>query len=192
MKGEKIFMPKDILVVDCQYDFIDGSLACGHSEEAVKNIIAFINANPGARVFYSADWHSLKHCSYVHNGGTWPVHCQAKTHGAELHASFYSDIKDPAQRPNEKNIYYKGDDDSREEYSAFNARSKSGRELNQDIGNDVLVCGIASEFCVRESVIALMKSGRSVEVPADLLGWVSEENHHKNLKELSDMGVKVS
>ena len=37
-----------------------------------------------------------------------------------------------------------------------------------------------------------MKSGRSVEVPADLLGWVNEENHHKNLKELSDMGVKVS
>ncbi|MBQ9419507.1 MAG: isochorismatase family protein [Synergistaceae bacterium] len=185
-------MSKDILVVDCQYDFIDGSLACGHAEEAIKNIIALINSDTSAKVFYSADWHSPKHCSYVQNGGTWPVHCQAETHGSEIHASFFSDVKEPAQRPNEKNIYYKGDDDGREEYSAFNARNKSGRELNQDIGRDVLVCGIASEFCVRESVLALLNSGRSVEVPENLLGWVSEENHHKNLKELSELGVKIS
>ena len=72
MKGEKIFMPKDILVVDCQYDFIDGSLACGHSEEAVKNIIAFINANPGARVFYSADWHSLNTAATFTTAGRGP------------------------------------------------------------------------------------------------------------------------
>ena len=183
---------KDILIVDCQYDFIDGTLACGHSEEAVKNIIAFVNSNPSAKVFYSADNHSLQHCSYIQNGGTWPVHCQAETHGAEIHKSFYSDVKNPEQRPNEKNIYYKGENDAVEEYSAFNAKNKSGRELNQDISKDVLICGIASEFCVRESVLALLKSGRSVEVPADMLGWVNEENHHKNLKELESMGVKIS
>ena len=51
---------KEILIVDCQYDFIDGSLACGHSEEAVKNIISFINTNPDAKIFYSADNHSPK------------------------------------------------------------------------------------------------------------------------------------
>ena len=185
-------MSKDILVVDCQYDFIDGSLACAHSEEAVKNIVSLINANPGAKVFYSADNHSLKHCSYIQNGGTWPVHCNAGTHGAEIHKSFYSDVKNPEQKPNEKNIYYKGENDSVEEYSAFNARNKQGRELNQDISNDVLVCGIASEFCVRESVLELLKSGRNVEVSESMLGWVNEENHHKNIKELSGMGVKIS
>ena len=185
-------MSKDILVVDCQYDFIDGSLACGHSLEAVENIINLINSQPEAKIFYSADNHSLKHCSYIQNGGTWPVHCNAGTHGAEIHTDFYSKIKNPDQRPNEANIYYKGDIDSREEYSAFNARNKSGRELNKNISNDVIVCGIASEFCVRESVIALLKSGRSVEVPEDLLGWVDEKNHHANIKELASMGVKIS
>ena len=34
-----------LIIVDCQYDFIDGSLACSHSREAVRNIIAFANAN---------------------------------------------------------------------------------------------------------------------------------------------------
>ena len=182
---------KDILVVDCQYDFIDGTLACGHSLEAVQNIISLINSEPEAKIFYSADNHSTKHCSYIQNGGTWPVHCQAKTHGAELHEDFYGKIKNSSQRPGEKNIYYKGEDDSVEEYSAFNAKNKNGRELNQDISKDVLVCGIASEFCVRESVLALLKSGRNVEVNENLLGWVDEKNHHANIKELASMGVKI-
>ena len=182
---------KDILVVDCQYDFINGTLACAHSEEAVKNIIAFINANPDAKVFYSADNHSLKHCSYIPNGGTWPIHCQAGTHGAELHEAFARDITKPSQRPGESNTYYKGENDSVEEYSAFNARNKAGRELNQDIGPDILVCGIASEFCVRESVLAMQGSGRKVEVPSAMLGWVDEAGHRKNIAELSEMGVYV-
>ena len=182
---------KDILVVDCQYDFIDGSLACAHSEEAVKNIINFINANPSAKVFYSADNHSPKHCSYIPNGGTWPVHCQAGTHGAELHSSFFTDIINPAQRPNESTIYYKGENDSLEEYSAFNAKNKAGKEICDVIGQDVLVCGIASEFCVRESVLALKDSGRKIEVPESMLAWVDGEGHKKNIAELSAMGVSV-
>ena len=183
---------KDILVVDCQYDFIDGTLACAHSFEAVKNIIAFINSHPDARVFYSADNHSPKHCSYIPNGGTWPVHCQAGTHGAALHEAFASDIVNPSQRPNESNTYYKGEDDSVEEYSAFSAKTKAGHTLNQDIGQDVIVCGIASEFCVRESVLALKDSGRKVEVPAEMLAWVDETGHRKNIAELSSMGVRVA
>ena len=183
---------KEILVIDCQYDFIDGSLACAHSEEAVKNIITFINSNPDAKVYYSADNHSLNHCSYVQNGGTWPIHCNAGTHGAEIHASFNTDIVNPSQRPNDANIYYKGEDDSVEEYSAFGAKNKAGHVLNQDIGQNVIVCGIASEFCVRESVIALLKSGRKVEVPVEMLGWVDEAGHKKNIAELSAMGVKVA
>ena len=183
---------KEILVVDCQYDFIDGSLACGHSEEAVKNIIAFINANPDAKVYYSADAHSLNHGSYIQNGGTWPVHCNAGTHGAEIHESFYHDVKNESQRPNDANTYYKGKDDSVEEYSAFNARNKAGHELNQDIGREVIVTGIASEFCVRESVIALLNSGRKIELPVDMLAWVDKAGHEKNIAELSSMGVKVA
>ena len=182
----------EILVVDCQYDFIDGSLACGHSEEAVKNIIDLINSNPDAKVYYSADNHSLNNCSYIQNGGTWPVHCNAGTHGAELHASFKTEIKNPEQRPNDENIYYKGENDFVEEYSAFNAKNKAGKVLNQVIGNEVIICGIASEFCVRESVLEFLKSGRKIEVPENLLGWVDENNHHKNIKELKETGVKIS
>ena len=181
----------EILVVDCQYDFIDGTLACGHSEEAVKNIIAFINKNPGAKIYYSADNHSPKHCSYIPNGGTWPIHCQAGTHGAELHASFFTDINNPSQRPNESTIYYKGENDSVEEYSAYEAKNKAGEKLCGILGHEVIVTGIATEFCVKESVIALLKSGRKVTVKANMLGWVDAENHKKTLDELAEMGALI-
>ena len=182
----------EILVVDCQYDFIDGTLACGHSEEAVKNIIAFINANPSAKIYYSADNHSIRHCSYIPNGGTWPVHCQAGTHGAELHSSFMSDIIRPSQRPNDSTIYYKGENDSVEEYSAFEAKNKAGKKLCDVLGDEVTVTGIATEFCVRESVLALLNSGRKVTVKADMLGWVDESNHRKTLQGLADKGVLIA
>ena len=179
---------QDILVVDCQYDFIDGSLACKHSQEAVKNIINFINANPSARVFYSADNHSPHHCSYIPNGGTWPVHCQAGTHGAELHSSFTTDIINPEQRPNESNTFYKGTKDDREEYSAFWAANKAGKALCEVLGKDVLICGIATEFCVKETVKEFVYTWRNIEVSADMLGWVDDEGHKKTLEELSAFG----
>ncbi|MBQ9434241.1 MAG: isochorismatase family protein [Synergistaceae bacterium] len=181
---------KDILVVDCQYDFINGTLACIHSEEAVKNIIAYINANPSARVFYSADAHSLKHCSYIPNGGTWPVHCQAGTHGAELHSSFTTDIINPEQRPTESNTFYKGTRDDREEYSAFWAGNNAGQNLCEVLGQDVLICGIATEFCVKETVKEFVYTWRNIEVCADMLGWVDDEGHKKTLEELSAWGAE--
>lgn len=183
---------KEIIVIDCQHDFIDGSLACAHSNEAVKNIISFINANPDAKIYYSADWHSPKHYSFKANGGTWPVHCEAGTHGAEIHEDFMTGITSPAQRPNAQTIYYKGMNDAQEEYSAFNAKNEFGHELNQDAGDNVTVCGIASEFCVRESVIDLLKSGRKVEVPEQMLAWVDEAGHKKNIAELKEMGASIA
>ncbi|MBQ7578187.1 MAG: isochorismatase family protein [Synergistaceae bacterium] len=182
----------ELLVVDCQYDFIDGSLACAHSDEAVKNIAAFINSHPDAKIYYSADAHSPKHCSYIPNGGTWPVHCQADTHGAEIHEIFYQQIKNPSQRPNDENIYYKGQNDSVEEYSAFEAKNKSGQKICDVIGKNVIVVGIASEFCVRESILALIKSGHNVEIFANCLAWVNEDEHKKNINELKSLGVKIS
>ena len=59
-----------LIIVDCQYDFIDGSLACSHSREAVRNIIAFANAND-VECMYTSDWHSKTNKSFKINGGIW-------------------------------------------------------------------------------------------------------------------------
>ena len=184
-------MSECLLVVDCQYDFISGTLACHNAEEAVRRIIACINAHPGLRVLYSTDWHGPKHCSFIPNGGTWPAHCVRGTRGAEIHEAFGRDVLRPEQRPREAMIYRKGTDDGREEYSAFEARNAPGRAVAQDVGGDVTICGIASEFCVRESALALLGAGRRVTLLTDALAWVDGAEHEKNLRDLASRGVAL-
>ena len=49
--------------------------------------------------------------------------------------------------------------------------------------------GIASEYCVKETVLSLLKSGRTVTLLVNGLGYVSEADHKKTLNELEKMGV---
>lgn len=181
-----------LLVVDCQYDFIDGSLACCGAEDAVRNAVDYINAHPDVRVLYSADWHGKGHCSFRENGGQWPEHCVAGERGSAIHEAFTRDVKRAEQRPGEGNVYHKGTDDGREEYSAFEARNAAGRTVGQDAGECVVVCGIASEFCVRESALDLLKAGRRVTLLADAVGYVNAEKHRENLADLETQGVTIA
>ena len=70
----------DLIIVDCQYDFIDGTLACAHSHEAVAWLVDFINTHE-VRALYTSDWHSETNGSFKKNGGIWPVHCVAGSEG---------------------------------------------------------------------------------------------------------------
>lgn len=184
-------MEGTLIVVDCQYDFIDGSLACLHSEQAVDAIIAAINDAPECKVLYSADWHSPSNQSFKINGGIWPVHCVQDTEGAMLHKKFESEIKNPEQRPNPNTLFLKGQDDVVEEYSAFHAKNSSGQELHTQIEGPVTVSGIASEFCVRETVLALQQKGLRPRILADGLGYVDEAEHRKNLADLEQKGIII-
>lgn len=176
-------MRKSLVVVDCQNDFITGTLACDNAEVAVEKIVDYINKNPDAEVFYTSDWHSEVNGSFKENGGIWPPHCVAGTWGAEMSETF-AKIKDENRRPNEKNTYYKGIDDKVEEYSAVNAKNKDGKILHEELGEEVVVVGIASEYCVRETALDINKKINKVIIRKDLLGYVNREDHVKNIDEL--------
>ena len=180
----------DIVIVDCQYDFIDGSLACQHSHEAVQQLVDFINHHE-VRCLYTSDWHSETNGSFKIHGGIWPVHCVAGTHGAALDEAFAEKVKVEENRPNKKNLFLKGQRDDVEEYSAFNGVNAEGKALHEVASSHVYVGGIASEYCVKETVLALLQSGRSVTLLKDCLGYVSEEDHKKTLEELKAKGVVI-
>ena len=186
-----------LIVVDCQYDFIDGSLACENAENAVKNIIEYINNHDNLKVYYSADGHKITHHSFTANnhGGTWPVHCVAGTHGAEIHKDFYNKILNPENRPDAlRNIYFKACEDEIDEYSAFNAKNYNNKILHEELDaehDNVIICGIASEFCVRESVLAFFNNNFKVKLLANALAWVNHDGHVKNLRDLKAQGVEI-
>jgi len=183
---------KGIIVVDCQNDFISGSLACHNGEEAVDNIINLINRNKNFKVFYSCDWHSKSNKSFKVNGGIWPVHCIVEAKGSQLHKNFYKNIENVKQSPlNEENIFYKGQDDDIEEYSAFYAKNSKGESLNNKIPKEVIVCGIASEYCVRETIKELLKYDFKVSLFLEGIGYVDKDEHNKNIEELKSLDINI-
>ena len=55
--------------------------------------------------------------------------------------------------------------------------------------NAAAISNPASEYCVKETVLSLLQSGRSVTLLVPGLGWVAEEDHKKALAELKDLGA---
>ena len=183
------------IVVDMLYDFIDGSLACSNAQDAVKESVKFINDNPLHLVVYICDSHPEKHCSFAENGGIWPPHCVAGTKGAQVHESFYSQITRSDARPSLNNILRKGEDPNFEQYSGFQAITGKGETLlNYLQGNDaenVFVSGIATEFCVNETVKDLINAGFKVTVIEKALAYVDYNGHKKTLDDFRKMVVKI-
>lgn len=180
----------DLILVDCQHDFIDGTLACTGGMEAVRYLADFLNGH-AVRALYTADWHGPANQSFKENGGVWPVHCVAGTAGAAISEVFAETVTNPANRPGAANIFRKGRDDAVEEYSGFAAENAAGEKLGGVASPHVYVGGIASEYCVRETVLALLASGRTVTLLAEGLAYVSREDHEKNLADLRERGVDI-
>jgi nicotinamidase/pyrazinamidase len=59
-----------------------------------------------------------------------------------------------------------------------------------DIKN-VLVCGIATEYCVRNTAEDLLKDGFAVYVLKDALAWVDAAGHVEALKAMENEGIHM-
>ena len=173
------------LVVDMLYDFIDGTLACGNAENAVHEVVKYINAHPDQRVIYITDYHPANHSSFAENGGIWPVHCVQGTHGGAIHEAFYTDVINPANRPDpERNIFRKGEQVDTEQYSGFESVGPDGRLLSQCVGKDLVISGIATEYCVKNTLMEFLNAGHNIELLVSGLGYVDKKGHDETMKEL--------
>ena len=157
-----------LIVVDCQYDFVEGgSLAVAGGLQAVEQIKTLLLSGRVGRVVFTQDWHPANHCSYVAQGGPWPPHCVRGTRGARIHADLLKAVR-------EANLFaeflHKGKDQDREEYTAFSflhdyvdhyayeaASSRTHRPQVMAFGKqeDVVVCGIAGDVCVLNTLKSL-------------------------------------
>lgn len=187
-----------LVVVDMLYDFIDGSLACQNAEEAVKQALRFIDSrtegNEGAEneildtfpILFIRDHHPADHCSFKSEGGIWPSHCVAGTHGGDIH-------KDLQPYVVEELTFDKGCDKTCEQYSSFEGVNNAGQSLGEVLElldtRDVYVCGIATEYCVRNTCEDLLKAGFRVHLIKDALAWVDAESHMAALTAMSAEGI---
>ncbi len=150
-----------VLLVDVQNDFCaGGSLAVpdGDAVVPVCNKLIESAAALGRPVLASRDWHPVRHCSFVERGGNWPAHCVAGTRGAEFHP----DLRLPADAV----ILDKAATADADAYSAFDGTRAA--EILRGMGvTRLLVCGLATDYCVKATVLDALREGFSVVVVAD-------------------------
>ena len=189
-----------LVVVDMLYDFIDGSLACQHSEEAVRQTLNFIDSQTDSQggedheildtfpILFVRDHHPADHSSFKDQGGIWPSHCVAGTHGGEIH-------KDLLPYVSEELTFDKGCDRNVEQYSGFDGVNCAGQTLGEILElldtTDVYVCGIATEYCVRNTCEDLKKAGFKVHLLKECIGYVDAEGHAKALEEMALNGISI-
>ena len=145
-----------LIVVDVQNDFCPGgTLAVAQGDEVVAPLNKLIEEflERGEPVFKSRDWHPEKTRHFAAYGGTWPVHCVQNTKGAEFHPKLIDDMH---IRVVSKGL---GDEDS---YSAFDGTDLA-LQLRRLGVEEVWVGGLATDYCVKNTVLDALKDGFRVK-----------------------------
>lgn len=147
-------MNKILLIIDAQYDFINGSLAVNGAEDKMIKLAEYIKSEGKNYdcIIMTADWHPSNHCSFIEYNGEWPKHCVQYTAGAAI----YQPIIDAIDNSKCNSIVLeKGTTSNKEEYSVmdnyFSSKSLI-RLIDSYSVEQIDVCGIANEYCVFNTV----------------------------------------
>jgi nicotinamidase/pyrazinamidase len=185
-----------LIVVDVQNDFADprGSLYVSDGEAVIPVINHQVNAarTAGAFVVYTQDWHPASTPHFQKDGGIWPVHCVKETWGAELHP----DLEVVGES-------LKKGTDGEDGYSAFSVRDPSSGEttptrleamLRERDVRVVTVCGLATDYCVVETVLDARRLDFSTDVLSEAIRAVDLHagDGDRALERMREAGAVVS
>jgi nicotinamidase/pyrazinamidase len=165
-----------LVIVDVQNDFADraGGLAVAGGDAVVAPINRQIGRalEAGALIVLTQDWHPESTPHFAKDGGIWPVHCVADTWGAALHPA----LRAPEQAPLVRKGMH-GEDG----YSGFTMRDPTTNattptELDallreRSVGR-VVICGLATDYCVQATALDAARLGFSTVVLGDAVAAV--------------------
>lgn len=186
-----------LVVVDLQNDFADraGSLSVPNGESILPAVNEAIRSalDAGGFVVATQDWHPESTPHFARDGGMWPVHCVGGTWGAELHPSLELPEGVPSVRKGTN-----GEDG----YSAFTMRDPStdavtatelegllrGRGIER-----VVVCGLATDYCVKATALDAIRLGFSVLMLGEAIAAVdlAPDDGNRAIAEMIEAGVTI-
>ena len=187
-----------LVVVDLQNDFADpaGSLAVTGGEAIIPAVNDAVReaVEAGGLVVVTQDWHPESTPHFAKDGGIWPVHCVAGTWGAELHPSFDVSADTPRVRKGTN-----GEDG----YSGFTMRDPgSGKQIPTELEGllrqrqvaRIVVCGLATDYCVRATALDAVRLGFSATLLGQAVAAVNREpeDGDRALTEMTEAGVAVA
>jgi nicotinamidase/pyrazinamidase len=185
-----------LLVVDVQNDFADpeGSLYVRGGEEILERANGEIRAasQAGALVIYTQDWHPPSTPHFQKDGGIWPVHCVRDTWGAEFVPGL--DVRGPVIRKGT------GGEDG---YSGFSVRDpesgeRSATELEKELRSRgirrVVIAGLATDYCVVETVLDATHLGFETAVLRDAIRAVDLQpgDGDRAIQRMRDAGAAIT
>lgn len=183
-----------LLIVDVQNDFCPGgSLAVPGGDLIIPGINQYIKVfrKKGRPVLVSRDWHPSGSVHFTAGGGIWPEHCLQGSEGARFHPDL--DLPDTAL------IISKGMDPERDDsYSGFQAVSEDGKSLHELLEEKrivhLFVCGLATDYCVKSTVLDALTHGFSVTLLEDAIRGVDLKpgDSEKAIAEMISAGAETS
>lgn len=158
-----------LIVVDMQNDFLPGgALAVPGGDEIVSLLNHYISHFHSLElpVVATRDWHPPDHCSFVEQGGTWPAHCVADTDGARFASELIL--------PGEAIVVSKATRSDKDAYSGFAGTGLAATLRGRGIKR-VFVGGLATDYCVLNTVLDALKAGFEVVLLRDAVRAVDVE-----------------
>jgi nicotinamidase/pyrazinamidase len=177
-------MAKALLIIDFQNDFTPGgALEVPHGDQIAEPTQRL--ADRFDLVFATRDWHPPDHSSFETQGGPWPVHCVKGTRGADFHPSMRQLRLDA--------VVDVGRNREDEGYSGFEKSDLAQMLRDRDV-DEVYVCGLATDYCVRASAIDACREGFDVTVVEDAVRGVevAEGDSQRALAEMREAGADIA
>jgi nicotinamidase/pyrazinamidase len=175
-----------LIVVDVQNDFCPGgALAVANGDKVVAPLNKLIEefVERGEPVFKSRDWHPPTTKHFKAYGGTWPVHCVQDTKGAEFHPDLIDD--------KHISVVSKGLGDT-DCYSAFD-ETDLALQLHRLGVEEVWVGGLATDYCVKSTVLDALKEGFRVKALENSMRAVeiSPGDGARAIEEMRSAGAEI-
>ena len=186
-----------LIVVDVQNDFADpkGTLYVKGGEDVVPMVNREIERAraDGALLVYSQDWHPQSTPHFQKDGGVWPVHCVAGTWGADFHPTL--DVDEGAESLKKGT----GGEDG---YSVFTVRDPQTGEqaataleriLRERGIERVVIAGLATDYCVKDTALDARRLGFPVAVIEEGIRAVDLQpgDGERALREMREAGAEV-
>jgi len=150
-----------LLIVDVQNDFLPGgSLAVPRGDEVVPVLNRYLQLFAALPVYATRDWHPEHHCSFRAQGGPWPPHCIAETHGAQFAAAL--------QLPPDAVVISKATTVEMDAYSGFQGTDLDARLRAANIRR-LYIGGLATDYCVLNTVSDALRLGYLVLLLGDAI-----------------------
>ena len=160
-----------LVIVDVQNDFCPGgALAVAEGDRVVAPLNRYIErfAGAGLPIFATRDWHPEKTTHFKAYGGQWPAHCVQGRLGAEFHRAL--------RLGSGATIVSKGMAADADSYSGFDGVDSFGvglADLLRRAGaTQIFVGGLATDYCVKQTVLDGLKQGFAVTLLQDSIRGV--------------------